>query len=53
MTFSASVSMLTGVGLPTGTVQFKDGAVNLGSPATLSGGTASVSLTTLVAERTA
>ncbi len=44
VTFTATVSPVTGVGLQSGTVQFFDGAVSLGSPA-LSGGQASVTLT--------
>ncbi len=48
VTFTATVTTLTGVGLQSGTVQFFDGAMSLGSPA-LSGGQASVTLTTLAA----
>ncbi len=48
VTFTATVSPVTGVGLQSGTVQFFDGAVSLGSPA-LSGGQASVTLSTLAA----
>ena len=43
MTFTATV---TG-NLPTGTVQFKDGAANLGAPVTLAGGRASFITSTL------
>jgi len=40
-TFTATVAAVAlGVGTPTGTVQFKDGVANLGSPVTLSSGTA-------------
>ena len=49
VTFTATVSTVTGVGAPSGTVQFKDGAANLGAPVTVSGGKASVQLTTLAA----
>jgi hypothetical protein len=43
-TFGQSVSLSATVtgNSPTGTVQFKDGTTNIGSPATLSGGTASL-----------
>jgi hypothetical protein len=40
VTFTATVSASSGT--PTGTVQFRDGAANLGSPQPLNGGTASV-----------
>jgi trimeric autotransporter adhesin len=49
-TFGASVTFTATVGggpSPTGTVQFKDGAANLGAPQTLSGGTASVTTSAL------
>jgi len=48
LTFTATVvPVAPGVGTPTGTVQFKDGASDLGSPATLSSGQASLSTATL------
>ena len=41
VTFAATVSAVSpGTGAPTGTVQFKSDGVNLGSPVTLSGGSA-------------
>src|SRR5260370_21023777 len=41
VTFTATVSaVMPGSGTPTGTVQFKDGINSLGSPVTLSSGTA-------------
>jgi len=44
VTFTATVSALPpGSGTPTGTMQFKDGVTNLGSPVTLSSGTATSS----------
>jgi hypothetical protein len=43
VTFTATVSG----NAPTGTVQFKDGAANLGSPATLSGGQATLTTSSL------
>jgi beta-glucanase (GH16 family) len=44
VTFTATVSAVPpGSGTPTGTVQFKDGVTNLGSPVTLSSGTATSS----------
>jgi YDG domain-containing protein/Big-like domain-containing protein/MBG domain-containing protein len=49
-TFGASVTFTATVGggpSPTGTVQFKDGAANLGALQTLSGGTASVTTSAL------
>ncbi|HEX7925754.1 MAG TPA: Ig-like domain repeat protein, partial [Bradyrhizobium sp.] len=44
VTFTATVS---GSGSPTGTVQFKDGATNLGAAVTLAGGTASFTTSSL------
>ena len=35
VTFTATVTGPSGTGIPTGTVQFKDGGANLGAPATL------------------
>ncbi len=46
VTFTANVSVLTGIGNPTGTVQFFDGATSLGS-SPLGAGTASVSIASL------
>ncbi|MFL5493448.1 MAG: beta strand repeat-containing protein, partial [Gemmatimonadales bacterium] len=49
-TFGGSVTFTATIGggpSPTGTVQFKDGGVNLGAPQTVSGGTASVSTSAL------
>ncbi len=37
-----SATVTAGVGTPTGTVQFKDGVSNIGSPVTLSGGSATL-----------
>jgi hypothetical protein len=45
VSFTATVSST--VGTPTGTVQFKDGGTNLGSPVALSGGKASASFSNL------
>ena len=45
VTFTATVTGAT----PTGTVQFKDGAANLGSPAALSGGVATLATSALTA----
>ncbi|MFY9224977.1 MAG: Ig-like domain repeat protein, partial [Blastocatellia bacterium] len=49
--FGQAVSLsatVTGVGgTPTGTIQFKDGVTNLGSPVTLASGSASVQVSTL------
>src|SRR5260370_26436045 len=49
VTFTAEVSTsMPSSGTPTGTVQFKDGVTNLGSPVTLSSGTpASSSISSL------
>jgi YVTN family beta-propeller protein len=48
VTFTATVSAVSpGVGTPTGTVQFIDGANNLGSAITLSGGEATYSTSSL------
>ena len=44
VTLTASVAPATGTGTPTGTVQFKDGAANLGSPVALTGGTATLTV---------
>ncbi|MCU1458201.1 MAG: hypothetical protein JWL73_2293 [Actinomycetia bacterium] len=47
-TFTATVAAVSpGAGTPTGTVQFKDGATNLGAAATLSGGVATLAVSTL------
>ncbi len=46
VTFTAGVSILTGVGFASGTVQFFDGGASLGTTS-LSGGQASISLTSL------
>lgn len=43
LTFTATVTGTT----PTGTVQFKDGATNLGAPVALSGGVAAISISSL------
>jgi hypothetical protein len=43
VTFTATVTGTT----PTGTVQFKDGAANLGAPVALAGGTASLTTSSL------
>ncbi|HEY4608899.1 MAG TPA: Ig-like domain repeat protein, partial [Ilumatobacteraceae bacterium] len=48
VTFTATVSLLTGVGPTSGTVQFFDGVQSLGTAA-LSGGVAGISSTTLTA----
>jgi autotransporter-associated beta strand protein len=40
ITFTATVAPMSGTGTPTGTVQFRDGTTNLGSPVTLTGGMA-------------
>jgi hypothetical protein len=45
VTFTATVT--SGVGMPTGTVQFKDGGTNLGSPVALTSGVATLITTTL------
>jgi beta-glucanase (GH16 family) len=48
VTFTATVSAVApGAGTPTGTVQFKDGTNNLGSAATLIGGTATFGTSSL------
>ena len=47
VTFTATVT--SGAGTPTGTVQFKDGGVNLGPPQTLSGGVATFTTSSLTA----
>ena len=48
VTFTATVSVTApGSGTPSGSVQFKDGAANLGAPVTLAGGQASLATTTL------
>jgi hypothetical protein len=47
VTFTATVSAVTGAGTPTGTVQFKVDGANLGTPVALSGGSASISTTAL------
>ncbi|HEY7941691.1 MAG TPA: Ig-like domain repeat protein [Candidatus Limnocylindrales bacterium] len=48
VTFTATVAPVSpGAGTPSGTVQFKDGASDLGPPATLSSGQASVSTSAL------
>jgi Subtilase family/Bacterial Ig-like domain (group 3)/Bacterial cadherin-like domain/Bacterial Ig domain len=48
VTFTATVTAVApGVGTPTGTVQFKDGATSLGSPVSLVGGSASFSTAAL------
>jgi hypothetical protein len=48
VTFTATVTATApGAGTPTGTVQFKDGAANLGAPAALAGGVATFATTTL------
>ncbi|MHC5804460.1 Ig-like domain-containing protein, partial [Streptococcus pyogenes] len=46
VTFTAAVTaQAPGTGLPTGTVQFKDGSADLGNPVTLSGaGTAQLTV---------
>jgi hypothetical protein len=46
VTFTAKVTPLTGEGIPTGIVTFKDGETTLGSP-TLSGGVASIAVRNL------
>jgi len=51
--FTASVSAKApGAGLPTGTITFKDGATSLGT-ASLSGGKASISMSSLAWHRSA
>jgi hypothetical protein len=47
--FTATVVVVSpGTGTPTGTIQFKDGGTNLGSPVTLSNGSASLAVDTLI-----
>jgi uncharacterized delta-60 repeat protein len=48
VTLSATVTPGSGVVTPTGSVQFKDGAANLGSPVTLVNGVASAVVTSLL-----
>jgi hypothetical protein len=48
VTFTATVTPTApGAGTPTGTVQFKDGGVNMGAPAAMAGGVATFTTTTL------
>ncbi|MEN3358938.1 MAG: hypothetical protein V7637_2920 [Mycobacteriales bacterium] len=47
VTLTATVAPATGTGSPSGTVQFKDGANNVGSPVALAGGTATASTSAL------
>jgi hypothetical protein len=47
VTFTATVAPATGTGNPAGTVQFKDGANNLGAAVAVSGGTAALTTTGL------
>ena len=49
VTFTATVAPTTGVGTPTGTVTFFDGATPLGAPVALAGGTAAFTTSTLAA----
>ncbi len=48
VTFTATVTVLTGTGTPTGTVQFRDGANNLGAAQPLSSNSASLTVSTLL-----
>ncbi len=47
VTFTATVSPISGTGTPTGTVQFQSDGANIGGPVALSGGVATRSTTTL------
>lgn len=47
VTFTATVSPISGTGTPTGTVQFQSDGANIGGPVGLSGGVATRSTTTL------
>lgn len=47
VTFTATVSLVAGTALPTGTVQFSIDGTNVSTPVTLSGGTASFTIATL------
>ena len=47
VTFTATVAQISGPAQPTGTVQFSVDGTNVGSPVTLSGGTASFAISTL------
>jgi hypothetical protein len=47
LTLTATVAAAAGSGSPTGTVQFKDGATNLGAAVTVAGGSASLTSTAL------
>ena len=49
VTFTATVSVATGIGSPTGSIQFRDGATNLGAAQPLTGATASISVSSLLA----
>ena len=49
VTFTATVTPVSGGGTPTGTVQFQADGTSLGSPVTLSGGGASVATSSLAA----
>lgn len=47
VTLTATVTPASGTAAPTGSVQFKDGAANLGAPVALSGGTAALTTAAL------
>ena len=47
--FTATVKSAMGSGTPTGSVQFEDGGVNLGTPVNLAGGSASLNVSSLAA----
>ena len=49
VTFTANVAPVSGLSVPTGTVQFKIDGSNVGSPVSLSSGTATYATTTLTA----
>jgi hypothetical protein len=49
VTFTAAVSSTAATGTPSGTITFLDGSVPLGLPVTMSGGSASYTLSTLTA----
>ena len=50
VTFTATISAISpAIGTPSGTIQFKDGATNIGSAQSIVGGMASVSTSTLTA----
>ena len=49
VTFSSTISSTTAIGTPTGTITFKDGIVPLAAPVNMTGGSASLTLSTLTA----